>query len=49
MAPAIFDCRLHERMPEMHIVLYEVIDECSDIFLAAHILPVLNRKVILPI
>jgi hypothetical protein len=36
-------------MPEMQIVLNEVIDECSDIFLAAHVFPVLNRKFILPI
>ena len=49
MASSIFYCSLHERMPEMHIVFYQVIDECSDIFLAAHILPVLNRKFILPI
>ena len=45
----VFSYGLHERMPEMQIVLNEVIDEYSDIFLAAHILPVLNRKVVLPI
>ena len=49
MASAIFNNYLHERMPEMQIILNEVIDEYSDIFLAAHILPVLNRKFILPI
>ena len=49
MASAIFDFCPHERMPEMHIVLYEAVDECSDIFLAAHIFPILNRKFILPI
>ena len=40
---------LHERVPEMQIVLNEVIDKCRDIFLTAHIFPVLNRKFILPI
>ena len=49
MTFVIFDCYLHERMPEMHIGLYETVDECSDIFAAAHILHVLNRKFILPI
>ena len=42
MASTTFDCYLHERMPEMQIILNEVIDECSDIFLAAHIFLVLN-------
>ena len=42
MAFAIFDGYLHERMSEMQIIFYEVIDECSDIFLAAHIFLVLN-------
>ena len=49
MASPIFDGYLHEWMPEMKIILNEVIDEYSDIFLAAHILPVLNQKSILPI
>ena len=49
MASAIFNYYLHERMPEMQIVLNKVIDECSDICLAAHIFPVLNRKFVLPI
>ena len=42
MASPIFDGYLHERMSEMQIILNEVIDECSDILLAAHILPILN-------
>ena len=49
MASPIFDSYLHERMPEMQIILNEVIDKCSDILLTAHILPVFNRKFILPI
>lgn len=42
MASPIFDGYLHEWMSEMQIILNEVIDECSDIFLAAHIFLVLN-------
>ena len=42
MISAISNYYLHERMPEMQIILYEVIDECSDILLTAHILPILN-------
>ena len=49
VATAVFDYCFHKRMPEMQIILDEIIDECSDIFAAAHILPVLNRNFILPI
>ncbi len=37
------------RMSEMQIVLYDVIDKCSDILRAAHILPICYNKSVLPV
>lgn len=42
IASADLNCYLYKRMSEMKIIFYEILNKRSDIFVAAHILPVLD-------